>query len=162
MSGRRTRGGSDSGETLIEVLVAIVILGIAAVAILAGLQLSVTTSDIHRKETTGGAYARNYAEAIERYVAAAPGNYQACATAGAYGPATVGFAADLPPRFTATQAPARRVLPDGTTGACSGNDTGVQQVDITVSSDDGRASEQLTVVLRRACTLAMATAGQCT
>ena len=53
------------GATLVETLVALVILGIAGVAILAGLQLSVTASDIHRKQTSGGAYVRGYAEAIE-------------------------------------------------------------------------------------------------
>src|SRR5690348_15563467 len=85
---------SDRGESLVEVLVALSILGVAAVAILAGLQLSVKTSDIHRKETTGGAYARSYAEAIERYVASAADHYVTCAPANAYSPATVGFAGE--------------------------------------------------------------------
>lgn len=146
----------ERGETLVEMLVALVILGVAAVAILAGLQLSVTTSDIHRKQTTGGAYARSYAEAIQRYVASAAGHYVACAGADAYAPATVGFAAELPTGYTATQAAARRVAPDGAAGPCSGNDTGVQQVDVTVSSQDGRAAERLTVLLRRPCSAAMA------
>ena len=137
----------ERGETLVEMLVAITILGLAGVAILAGLQLSITTSDLNRKQTTGGAVARNYAEAIQRYVAS--GTYVACAGAGAYAPGAAGV---LPAGYTGTHAPAKRVPPDGgAAGSCSGNDTGVQQVDITVSSADGRATEELTVVLRKPC-----------
>jgi len=152
MSTRPTYRHNERGETLVEVLVALVLLGVAAVAILAGLRLSVSTSDIHRKQTTGGAYARSYAEAIERYVASAPGHYVACAPANSYAPATVGFGTELPPGFTGTQAAAQRVPPSGgLAGSCSGNDSGVQQVTITVSSNDGRAVEELAVLLRRPC-----------
>ena len=160
MWARRTRRRDERGETLVEVLVALIILGVAAVAILAGLQLSVATSDIHRKQTTGGAYARSYAEAIQRYVASAPGHYVECAPANAYAPATVGFGSELPVGFTGTQAAAaQRVPPDGgPAGSCAGNDTGVQQVKITVSSDDDdeRAAEELVVLLRRPCDASMA------
>ncbi len=152
----RTHRRNERGETLVEMLVALIILGVAAVAILAGLQLSVTTSDIHRKQTTGGAYARSYAEAIQRYVASAPDHYVACAGADVYAPVTVGFAAELPAGYTATQLPAKRVAPEGSAGPCSGNDTGVQQIDVTVSSQDGRAAERLTVILRRPCDASMA------
>ncbi len=145
----------ERGETLVEMLVALTILGLAGVAVLAGLQLSVTTSDIHRKQTTGGAYVRSYAEAIQRYVAA--GNYVACAGPGAYPPATVGFAGELPAGYTATQSAAKRVPPDGgAAGVCSGNDTGVQQVELTIASADDRATERLTVLLRRPCGPSMA------
>jgi prepilin-type N-terminal cleavage/methylation domain-containing protein len=157
MSPPAVRLRDERGETLVEVLVSLVILGIAAVAILAGLQLSVKTSDIHRKQTSGGAYVRSYAEAIERYVNAAPDNYVACAPADTYAPATVGFADELPAGFTGTQAGAKRVPPDGgAAGNCAGNDIGVQQVKITVSSSDGRAVEELVVLLRRPCAASMA------
>ena len=157
MPSRRSRQRDERGETLVEVLVALVILSVAAVAILAGLQLSVKTSDIHRKQTTGGAYARSYAEAIERYVESAPDHYVACAPANTYSPGAVGFASELPPGFTGAQSAAQRVAPDGgVAGACSGNDTGVQQVVITVSSNDGRAAEELAVLLRRPCSASMA------
>ena len=158
----RSTWRSERGETLVEMLVAISILGLAGVAVMAGLMLSVKTSDIHRKQTTGGSYARSYAEAIEKYVAS--GNYKPCATAGAYSPATVGFAADLPAGYSATQTAAQRVAPNGGAAtACSGNDTGVQQVDVTVRSDDNRATERLTVILRRPCDTAasVAPAGDC-
>ncbi len=153
----RRRGSSDRGETLVELLVAVAILGVAGVAIVAGLQMSVTASDIHRKQTTGGAYARSYAEAIEGYVAAASSRYVPCAGPGAYGPAIIGFAGELPAGYTASHAAALRVPPGGgVAGSCSGNDTGVQQIEITVESSDGRAAEKLTVLLRRPCGATMA------
>jgi prepilin-type N-terminal cleavage/methylation domain-containing protein len=148
----------DRGETLVEVLVSIAVLGVAGAAILAGLQMSVAASDIHRKQTTGGSYARSYAEAIQAYVAADAGHYVACAGAGAYAPATVGFAADLPAGYSATHSVALRVPPGGSApGACSGNDTGVQQIEISVRSADDRADEHLTILLRRPCDPTMAT-----
>ncbi|OIJ25907.1 type IV pilus modification PilV family protein [Nocardioides luteus] len=149
---------SDRGETLVEVLVAVSILGIAGVAVVTGLQMSITSSDIHRKQTTGGAYARSYAESIQDYVAAAADRYVPCAGANAYSPATVGFT--VPAGYTAEQALAKRVPPDGgAAGACSGNDTGVQQIEITLSASDGRAAERLTVLLRRPCGPRMAMCG---
>lgn len=59
------RWRSDRGETLVELLVAMAILGIAGVAIMTGLMVSVKTSDQHSKAATGGAYVRNWAERIQ-------------------------------------------------------------------------------------------------
>ncbi len=139
------------GETLVEVLVAVVILGIAGVAIMSGLMLSVKASDMHRKETTGGAYVRSYAEAIQRYVAS--GHYTSCAAANDYNVAAVtNQISDLPSSFTPNQAAARSVGPNGVAASlpCS-SDSGLQQVTLSVKSNDGRADETLTVVLRKPC-----------
>ncbi len=138
---------SDRGATLVEVLVALAILSIAAVAILAGLQLSIATSDIHRKQSSGGAYVRNYAEAVQDHVAA--DHYVPCAGPGAYAPAAVGFT--VPPGYEAGQDAAVALAGDGSTRACPGGDTGVQRVRLTMRSSDGRATEELVVVLRRPC-----------
>jgi len=141
---------SDDGSTLVETLVALVILSIAAVAILAGLQLSVLASDIHRKQTSDGAYVRGYAEAIEKYLNTT-GNYVKCAGANAYSPVTVGYT--LPSGHTAQQAEAEPLAGDGSVagGACPGRDQGVQRLRLSVSSADGRATETLTIVVRRSC-----------
>ena len=51
MSGRH-RVADERGETLVEMLLAVAIMGIAAVALMAGLTTSVLMSDIHRKQAT--------------------------------------------------------------------------------------------------------------
>jgi prepilin-type N-terminal cleavage/methylation domain-containing protein len=142
----------DRGETLVEVLVAVVILGIAGVAVIAGLQMSVQASDIHRKQTTGGAYVRSYAEAVQQYVAS--GHYIPCAGADAYNVGAVtNRISDLPSSYTPRHTAARSVGTDGVaaTGCTSATDTGVQQVTLRVTSNDNRADEKLTVVLRKPC-----------
>lgn len=146
---RRLRASrSDVGATLIETLAAVIILGIAGVAIMTGLQLTVKASDIHRKQSTGGAYVRSYAEAVEKYLNTV-GNYVGC---GSYGPALVGFT--VPSGYTASSSTA--VPLDGagaaiTTGTCPTRDKGVQRLTLTVSSNDGRAVEKLTIIVRKAC-----------
>lgn len=141
--------GGEVGETLVEVLVAVTILGLAGVAIMAGMGLAVKSSDIHRKETTGSAYVRSYAEAVENWVRSDSSHYVACAPADTYTPAAVGFG--VPSGYTASQAAASAVSAvGGTTAPCSA-DSGIQQVLLTVASADARASETLTVVLRKPC-----------
>jgi type II secretory pathway pseudopilin PulG len=141
-------GRSDIGATLVETLVALAILSVAAVAILAGLQLSVTASDIHRKQTSDGAYVRGYAEAIEQYLNTT-GNYVPCAGVNAYSPATVGYT--VPAGHNAQQAAAVPLAGDGSAASCPGGDKGVQRLRLTVSSADDRATETLTIVVRRNC-----------
>lgn len=149
------RRRDERGETLVEVLVALSILGLAALAILAGVQLVTKTSDIHRKATTGGAYVRTFGEAIQRYVSTAgTDNYVACAGANAYRIPAVMNQFAMPTGFTEAnfvQAAAVPLSGAGAVGACPGGDTGVQRLNLTVSSPDGRVSENLTIVLRRTC-----------
>lgn len=154
MDGRRdlySAVRSERGETLVETLVALVILGLAAVAILGGVQMSTVASDIHRKQSTGGAYVRSYAEAIERYVST-PGadNYQPCAVADAYNLSAVTSELNLPTGYSAHHAVAVPLDPTGSTLTCPG-DKGIQRLDLTVRSADDRAVEKLTVILRRSC-----------
>jgi type II secretory pathway pseudopilin PulG len=146
---RRTGWVSDGGESLVEVLVAIVILGFAGVAIVAGLQMGVTASDIHRKQTTGGAYVRSFAEAIEQYVGA--NHYQNCAATNGYKVGAVTSQLALPGGYSATQDAAKSIDSTGIVADGCSSDTGIQQVTLRVSSGDNRSSEQLTIVLRRPC-----------
>lgn len=137
----------DRGETLLELLVAVTIMAIALVAIVGGLAASIMVSDIHRKQATAGAYARDFGEAIESIVAG--GGYTPCATTASYG---------APPGFSVPAGFAKAVVPGslrywtGTTwGAACGTDRGLQQLTVQVASTDGRASERVVVVLRKPC-----------
>lgn len=148
MDHRRATRSSDRGETLVELLVAVSILGIAAVAIIAGLWTSVKASDIHRKEASGGAYVRSFAEAIQNKVDS-NGGYESCADAASdYADVAV---LDLPPGFT--KAVTQVQSWNGSAwGPCTGD--GIQRLDLTVTSTGDvthRAVEKLTVVLRKPC-----------
>lgn len=153
MTAVRIARRDDHGETLIEILVSMTILGLAGVAVLAGLQLAITASDIQRKETTGGAYVRNYAEALQKYIASANANYVSCATTSNYSAATVSFTP--PTGFSSSVTKVQSVSPSGALGSftspCGTSDTGVQAVTLTVSSADNRAHEKLMVLIRKAC-----------
>ncbi|MGZ4452753.1 MAG: prepilin-type N-terminal cleavage/methylation domain-containing protein [Nocardioides sp.] len=138
-------GRSDAGETLVEVLVTVVILGLAGVAVAGGLALSARASDMHRKETTGGAYVRSFAEAIQEYVGA--DHYRDCAGADFY---TAKVTLALPSGFTASQDKALSIGPTGAAATCT-TDPGIQRVTLHVASSDGRATESLTVLLRKPC-----------
>lgn len=142
---------SDAGATLVEMLVALIILSTAGLAVMAGLQLSIMTSDINRKQSTGGAYVRSYAEAIEKYLNT-NGNYVKCAAANTYSPATVGFT--VPAGYNAVQGAAEPLAGDGsviTGGTCPSRDKGVQRLKLRMTSADSRASETITIVVRRIC-----------
>jgi type II secretory pathway pseudopilin PulG len=156
--------GDDRGETLVELLMTIVIMGIAVVSIVGGLVTAIQMSDVHRKQATSGAYAQDYAESVARYVAA--GNYVPCAGQPPQLDYTAAFASVTMPAAYASQykppvATYRYWDPTWTPGStaspwlspatpCSvAADPGVQQVTVQVQSKDGRATEQAVVVVRR-------------
>jgi type II secretory pathway pseudopilin PulG len=148
-AGCRDRDPSrDRGETLLELIIAVVIMGVAVVAIVGGLATSILVSDMHRKQATAGASARDYAETIEAWVAA--GHYDGGA-APDYGPATVHFTA--PGGFTASVQSVKCWNTAGSSWQSCGTDVGLEQVTVQVRSADGRAAEQVVVVLRRPCGL---------
>jgi Tfp pilus assembly protein PilV len=146
--------GDDHGETLIEVLMAVVIMGIAVVSIIAGIGTAIVVSDIHHKQATAGAAVRDYAEALENSVAASPSGYSAAACGN---PSL--YAVYTPPSgYTATVLGVRDwndSAADPSTwawepaGTCV--DHGVQKVSLRVASTDSRATETLDVIIRRPC-----------
>ncbi|MFK4090066.1 type II secretion system protein [Kribbella sp. NPDC020789] len=134
----------ERGESLLELVVAIALMGAAVVAVMAGLTTTVLMSDRQRKEATAVATVRNYAEALQNYVA--NGHYVACATT--YD--VPGFA--VPEGFTAN-------VVSGSVQYWTGTlwlplclpDRGLQRVQVSVTSTDGRAAQTLDVVLRKPC-----------
>jgi type II secretory pathway pseudopilin PulG len=140
----------DGGESLLELLVAVVIMGIALVAIVSGLVSGILVSDIHRKQTTAGSTLRDYAEAVEAAVASSSSAYTACATTATYASPS-GFSA--PSGYT-SQVTAVRYWNDTSltfSGTCPSPDGGVQKVSLRVRSNDGRASETVDIVVRKPC-----------
>jgi len=133
------RDSNDEGETLIELVMAMMIMGIAVVAIVGGIATTILMSDVHRKQASAGAYVRDYAEAVS-------GHYDGSITP-SYLPAAVSFT--VPAGFTATMTSlkcwddALKVFNTCTTA----ND--VQQVTLKMTSTDNRASESLAVVVRQ-------------
>ncbi|WP_112243950.1 type IV pilus modification PilV family protein [Kribbella monticola] len=148
MSGRH-RVADERGETLVEMLLAVAIMGIAAVALMAGLTTSVLMSDIHRKQATAGTAVRDYAEALQKYVA--DGHYvDSCASPAPY---ALGSFTN-PTGFQHSVVAGSIRYWDGSTWqpTCT-TDKGLQKLTIQANSDDSRANEQLVVVLRKPCRL---------
>lgn len=140
-------GAGDRGETLLELLIAVAIMGVAVLAIVGGIGVGVVMSDVHRKQATAGTAVRDFGEAVENQVMA--GGYVPCAAPAKYA-APAGFSA--PTGFTSSVS-AVRYWSSGAWASTCGTDSGLQQVTVQVASTDGRASEQLAVVVRRNCGL---------
>lgn len=124
----------DRGETLLELVISVAIMGITVVAIVGGVATSILMTDIHRKQATAGTLVRNYAEKLH-------GDYLPCATAADY-PAT-----ELGGYRTSVVTVQHWNGVDGWQPPGS-TDNGLQQLTVQVSSDDGRAVERLAVVRR--------------
>jgi prepilin-type N-terminal cleavage/methylation domain-containing protein len=137
----------DRGETLLELLIAVVILGVVLVSVVGGFATGTLTSDAHRKQSTAAAYAKDYAEAIQSAVTKATVPYTGCASATTYA-APPGFSA--PSGYVTSVTTVRYWTGSAWSATCS-SDTGVQRLTARVASVDGRATEQVTLVLRKPC-----------
>lgn len=152
MHTRARPGPNDEGETLLELLIAVAIMGIAVVAIVGGVATSILMSDIHRKQATAGAYVRNYAEAVVAYVDAETPASTANFAGGSspdYSASAVGFTA--PAGGFDASVSSVWCWDDGSTkfiSSCAAA-SAVQQVTLNIASSDLRASETLTVIVRK-------------
>ena len=155
MRRRRTQQSDDRGETLVELIVTIAILGVAGAAILAGLMASVQTSVLHRNDATGGAYVRSFAEAIQTFVDT--NGYKPCGSAASsYGAVAV---LDLPPGYSKSVT-AVKSWSGSAWVPCTAD--GIQRLDLKVTTTGDavhRADETLTVVLRQPCNGTASAAG---
>ena len=139
----RARLAADRGETLLELVVALAILGLAVVAIVGGLSAALTLTDVHRKQAAAGVAVRDYAEAMQ--TAVATGHYTACAV-----PSPVNY---TPPTGYAKSVVSIRFWNGSAWQPSCTTDIGLQRVTVEVKSTDQRAVERLDVVLRKPCGL---------
>ncbi|HEY3716594.1 MAG TPA: type II secretion system protein [Jatrophihabitantaceae bacterium] len=138
----RQRMSDDSGETLLELIVSIAILGVCVVAIGAGIALSVKTSAIHRDQTNASAFLHNFAESIQS-------SYTSCAGAT---PPNYATALAPPSGFNPPTAAVRfwdAAAAQFSSATCPGTDPGLQQVTLTLTSTNGYVSESLVTVVRK-------------
>ncbi len=133
----------------------VVILGITAVAVVGGLLTSAQFSDVHRKQATGGAYARDYTESISRHITG--GGYKSCAGSPGQPDYSAALSSAPPSGFKAPIATYRYWDAAWMAGSssspwvatCPPSDAGLQQVTVTLESADGRATERSVIVVRK-------------
>jgi prepilin-type N-terminal cleavage/methylation domain-containing protein len=133
----------ERGESLIELLIALAIIGIAMVGIVGAMSTGVIVSDRHRKQAVAGSYVVSYAETVKQ---AAESAYQASCTP------TYGSAHVVPTGYAKSLVSTSFWTGSAFQASClAAGDTGIQRLTLQVASTDGRASEQLVVIVRRAC-----------
>jgi type II secretory pathway pseudopilin PulG len=137
--------GEETGETLIELLVSVVIMGTAVVVLLGGLATSIRLSVIHREQAVAGAQVRAFAEAVETAVAASPSAYVACAGTAAYGGVYTPLTG-----YTSQVTEVRYWSGSAFDASCT-TDSGVQRVTLSVHSADAMVDESLVIVIRKPC-----------
>ncbi|GAA2330583.1 prepilin-type N-terminal cleavage/methylation domain-containing protein [Dactylosporangium salmoneum] len=143
---------NDRGETLIELLVTVIIVGVAVVALVGGIATSIRMSDIHRKQAQAGAYVRAFGEAIVNSVrTGVPTTYTACA-----GMLTYWTAYPAHPDGGTAYIPAITGVKywNPTSKAFEAScitDSGVQKVSLKVSTSDNKVAETLDVIIRKPC-----------
>jgi type II secretory pathway pseudopilin PulG len=138
----------DEGSTLLEVVIAVAIMGITLPAILGGIGTSILMSGVHRQQAAAGGAVRAYAEAVQNVVA--EGGYVPCATTSSYA-TPAGFTA--PSGYTATVVANSMRYWNGTAWQTTcGTDSGIQRLTLEVAGADTRAgSERLIIVVRKPC-----------
>lgn len=136
--------GRDDGTTLVEMLVAIAILGVTGVAFTGAFFTMTVVSSYHRDQATGGTALRSYAEAVTA------DTYVECAAS--YAAASYAAVSGFTVSNTVTYWKSDNVFyASGATGSpCpAAADNGLQRVLVTVTSTDGRDVETLSVFKRR-------------
>jgi Tfp pilus assembly protein PilV len=137
----------SSGETLVELLIAMTILGMTVVALVSGIGTSILVSDTHRKEAVAAAVVRSYAESIEASVSADPSSYDGrCPAVTTYGST---FAA--PAGYTASVTAVTYWNGSGFDSASCSSDPGIEKLSLRVTSSDSRATASMVLVIRRPC-----------
>jgi Tfp pilus assembly protein PilV len=147
---RRSGSTHDRGESLIELLVAVLIMGTTVVAVVGGLGTAIMMTDIHRKQATATAYLRELAANVDGAVVSGTPGYKACPAkswyVAPYSPAP-GYDAQITDVGYWNGTSFVVVVP-----SCNpANDLGVQRVSLSVTTTDGRVNERIDIVIRKPC-----------
>jgi prepilin-type N-terminal cleavage/methylation domain-containing protein len=138
-AGARLAG--DPGFTLVELLVTVVILGIAFTVFVGGMGTSILASDYHRRQASTETVLRDFAETLKSrnttYVTCAttysapstPPGYTASVTAVAYWNGTNAYVNPL--------------------STCPAVDNGLQRISLRATSSAGRDAETVDIVKRK-------------
>lgn len=139
------RLGDERGDTLVEILVAVAILGIAFVGILAGLATAISLSGRQRGQASADIVLVSAADSVKSQT------YVSCPTASAASySATSGVT--LPTGWSASNLTITAFKSwNGTawSATCPASDKNVQLVTITAAAPDGKTTESVDVVKRR-------------
>jgi type II secretory pathway pseudopilin PulG len=148
---RRARWADDRGETLVELLVALLIMGTALVAVVGGLATAIVMSSVHREQATVATHMNTYAAQIQGDIAASPTLYDVSCSA-SYPSYTPNPAAPYSGSVTKVQYWDAAASPPAFVASCPGGvDRGVQLVSLEVHSNDGRVTRSLDIVVRKPC-----------
>jgi type II secretory pathway pseudopilin PulG len=145
---------AESGETLIEILMTIAIVGIAFVAIMGAIFTALRVTDYHRKDTNATVLLRNFAETMK----ARNGDqeYKPCTAAGG----TVSYTIPAGDAGYTLSIPQIRYLANTTSvtpvwqNTCPATDQGAQELTLRVDSPSAdpvtHAGETVTIIKRDA------------
>lgn len=138
----------EQGETLLELVIAIMILGVCVVGIGAGMVMSVKISGINRQQAVADAYLHNYAETLQGYA------YRGCTAASTPDYSAVvnpPLNAALPAPFSGASITVSYWDPTTSTfmSTCpAGGDSGLQKITFSATTSDNFVHESLVVVKR--------------
>lgn len=138
---------SEAGVTLIELLITVVILGIAFAVIVGGMMTSIIGSDVHRKGATAGTVLQSYAEAIKAapYAPAPSSNCAAEMTSAYQTPAGFSTPTGFTPSIGTFGYWSATTATFGT--ACPASDGGLQRIQLTVTAPNG-TTKSVSIVKR--------------
>jgi Tfp pilus assembly protein PilV len=134
----------DGGESLVELLVTVVILGISTAGLSAGLLSVGQASTMQRQQVLAQNALRSWAEQISA------GTYTACAGAGAF----TAPSPALPSGFTATVTKVEYWNGTSSFASSCGTDSGIQQVTLRITAQNGLSpalNQDVAVVVRKPC-----------
>lgn len=158
---RPVEGTSASGETLVELLITVAIMGIAMVAVFGTIWTSLRVADYHKKDVDADAVVRNFAESMQESTGTFA--YVPCATlsgASAYpsyspqAPNADYSAVITKIEYLTGNSSSQPTWQDSSAGCPSGGDKGAQRITLRangpLTSPDVRGTETLTIIKRDA------------